>query len=65
MDGGDMLEPRMNKEAPEPRFRLGGFQRVSHYTLWSWVRTWKSKIGLARTAKKADGVGAGIVPIGF
>ncbi len=36
MDGGDMLEPRMNQEAPEPRFRLGGFQRVSHYTLWSW-----------------------------
>ena len=36
MDGGGILKPRTNEEAPEPRFRLGGFQRVSHYTLWSW-----------------------------
>ena len=38
MDGGGILKPRMNEEVSEPRFRLGGFQRVSHYTLWSWGR---------------------------
>ena len=63
MDGGGILKPRMNEEVSEPRFRLGGFQRVSHYTLWSWVRHGSPKIGLARTANKADGVGAGIAPI--
>ncbi len=36
MDGGDILKPRMNEEALEPRFQVGDFQRVSHYTLWSW-----------------------------
>ncbi|TCL70725.1 hypothetical protein EDC14_100942 [Hydrogenispora ethanolica] len=66
MDGDGMLEPRMNEEALEPRFQVGGFQRVSHYTLWSWGQDMEvQKIGFARKAIKADGVGAGIAPIGF
>ncbi|TCL62192.1 hypothetical protein EDC14_102743 [Hydrogenispora ethanolica] len=59
-----MLKPRMNEEVLEPRFQVGGFQRVSHYTLWSWGQDMEvQKIGFARKAIKADGVGAGIVPI--
>jgi len=46
------------------RIQVGGIQRVSHYTLWSWGQDMEvQKIGFARKAIKADGVGAGIVPI--